>query len=141
MSRVVSLSVCNEAVADTNITFAEPKWLLVSKTATAEAPLKTKVSANCTVAGGIRLQFSGTRSSNTSNSVGIRLLNVCCPNEAAIWTPTLTLLDELQEWLKQVSAQTVRSILRLLLIIELTLVTLAPDDRLVPITKRWPSHR
>ena len=102
MSRVVSLSVCNETTLDTSMTFAEPKWLLVSKTATAEAPLKTKVSANCTLAGGIRLQFSGTRSSNTSNSVGIRSLSVCSPNEAAIWTPTLTLLDDLQEWLKQV---------------------------------------
>ena len=106
--RVITLSCCDDIPAmrlfGDDVIQPEPKWIVVSKATVPDTATKAKLSANCTKTAGIRLTVSGTRLSNTSGSVGIKHIIINAPNPAALWTPTLTLLEELQSWLARVRA-------------------------------------
>ncbi len=72
----------------------------------ASIPLResvTKLSTHCVFATGVRLTFLGRRADNKLNVVALNNVVVLRPNASSVYTPTLSVLADLQQWLLKVS--------------------------------------
>ena len=92
-----------EVSADPHDKSTAVTWADVSTTSVPLRTTTTKLSGHCVLATGVRVVCNGRRSDNKLNVVALGRVVVNTSNPSAVYTPTLTVLSRLQNWLHKVS--------------------------------------